>query len=344
MHSTAKSNAELFFQTYVFRPEQTKILEIGSRDVNGALREVAPKTLDYVGVDIDEGSGVDIVLADPYSFPFDSETFDVVVTSSCFEHTELFWVTYLEALRVVKPHGLLYINAPSNGPFHQFPVDCWRFYPDAGRALTNWARRSGFRPSLLESYIGRQRDDLWNDFVAVFIKDIACKNLYPKRIIEALKDFENGVLNEDEQIVQLNQSSEDLRQISELATQVTRLQTELSQKDAALVEQRRHLALQQIERDAARAALASAKAAAAECISRLNADRDHLARYLDRTFRRPWRPIRYYVNYNLLRALSAVSALFSERMARRFNRSAERRSPRRFETYATGSAHSRRSC
>jgi SAM-dependent methyltransferase len=330
MHSTAKSNAELFFQTYVFRPEQTKLLEIGSRDVNGALREVAPKTLDYVGVDIEEGRGVDIVLADPYSFPFDSETFDVVVTSSCFEHTELFWIAYLEALRVLKPHGLLYINAPSNGPFHQFPVDCWRFYPDAGRALTNWARRSGFRPSLLESYIGRQRDDLWNDFVAVVIKDIACANLYPKRILEALKDFENGVLNEDEQILQLNPSSEDLRRISELATQVTRLQTEL--------------ALQQIERDAALAALASAKAAAAECISRLNADRDHLARYLGRTFRRPWRPIRYYVNYNLLRALSALSALFSERMAQRFNRSAERRSPNRFELYVTGSAHSRRSC
>ena len=34
---------------------------------------------------------------------------------------------------------LFYLNAPSNGEFHRYPVDCWRFYPDAGGALGDLA-------------------------------------------------------------------------------------------------------------------------------------------------------------------------------------------------------------
>jgi SAM-dependent methyltransferase len=73
--------------------------------------------------------------AGSYKLPFADGSVDVVLSSSCFEHSEFFWLLFLEILRVLRPEGLFYLNAPSNGPFHRYPVDCWRFYPDSGNAL-----------------------------------------------------------------------------------------------------------------------------------------------------------------------------------------------------------------
>jgi SAM-dependent methyltransferase len=154
MHLSAMNNCKSFFQTYAeFFPsdKSTKVVEIGSQDVNGSLRSVAPDAFDYIGVDFQAAKGVDVVLTDPYSLPFASESVDMVLSSSCFEHSEMFWLVLLEIMRVLKPRGLFYLNVPSAGSFHRYPVDCWRFYPDSGRALVQWSKRSGGNAELLES-------------------------------------------------------------------------------------------------------------------------------------------------------------------------------------------------
>ena len=46
------------------------------------------------------------MLTDPYHLPFESNSLDVVVSSSCFEHSEMFWLLFLEIMRVLKPEGL----------------------------------------------------------------------------------------------------------------------------------------------------------------------------------------------------------------------------------------------
>ena len=44
-----------------------------------------------------------------------------------------------EMMRILKPNGLLFINAPANGHFHRHESDNWRFYPDdAGESLSKW--------------------------------------------------------------------------------------------------------------------------------------------------------------------------------------------------------------
>lgn len=146
------------------------MLELGSQDVNGALRDHSPKGAQYVGVDAVPARGVDLVIDPVAPLPFLDGTFDVVVTSSAFEHDFHFWETFLELLRVIAPGGLLYLNAPSNGGFHRYPVDCWRFYPDAGQALARWACSRGIETELIESFIGLPENDHWADFVAVFRK------------------------------------------------------------------------------------------------------------------------------------------------------------------------------
>lgn len=212
MHPTAKSNCERFFETYANsfpNPDKLRVIEIGSQDVNGSLREVAPPTCEYVGVDFVKGKGVDVVLSDPYSLPFESDSADIVLSSSCFEHSEMFWIAYLEILRILKPGGLFYLNVPSNGAFHRYPVDCWRFYPDSGRALVSWAKRNGVSAALLESYVSSQIADIWNDFVAVFVKDEKFAADFPNRILDKKSDFQNGIVRGKSDFLKPATSSED---------------------------------------------------------------------------------------------------------------------------------------
>lgn len=193
MHHSALKIGHCFFQAYTGALAEGTVVDLGSQDVNGTLKLVCPGNLRYIGVDSAAGPGVDIVLVDPYVLPFESESVDVIVCSSVLEHSEFFWLLFLEALRVLKPHGLMYINAPANGEFHRYPVDCWRFYPDAGGALVRWAQRNGVPALLLESFVGEQDGDQWNDFVAVVLKDRSNLPRYPQRILDMKADFTNGI-------------------------------------------------------------------------------------------------------------------------------------------------------
>ncbi|MDQ3034541.1 MAG: class I SAM-dependent methyltransferase [Myxococcota bacterium] len=187
-------SGRLFFETYVRDLEAPLVVDVGSVDINGSLASVAPPSCRYVGLDFAAGKGVDVLIEDPYVLPLESGSVDVIVSSSCFEHSEMFWVLFLEILRVLKPSGLLYVSAPSNGYFHRHPVDCWRFYPDAGRALVTWAKRNGLEPALLESFVSSQSAEDWSDFVAVFVKDASFAPQYPRRIVDSTPGFANATL------------------------------------------------------------------------------------------------------------------------------------------------------
>jgi SAM-dependent methyltransferase len=191
MHKTAEQNARRFFNTYVSKNNGT-FLEIGSYLSSFNIRSLSPIDSKYIGVDLDEGPGVDIVLEDPYKLPFKNNSFDYVISSSCFEHSEFFWLTFLEVIRVLKPSGLFYLNAPSNGDFHRFPVDCWRFFPDSGKALSNWANKNNYNTALIEQYTSNKESDIWSDYVSIFIKDINYLDLYPNRILNEFNNYTNG--------------------------------------------------------------------------------------------------------------------------------------------------------
>jgi SAM-dependent methyltransferase len=118
------------------REQPLSVVDIGSYDVNGSYRALfdAPQW-NYVGVDLEAGPGVDVVLASPYRLPFASGSVDLVISGQAFEHVEYFWLMWMEMLRLLKPGGRIFLIAPSRGPEHRYPQDCWRFYPDGYRAL-----------------------------------------------------------------------------------------------------------------------------------------------------------------------------------------------------------------
>ena len=192
MHALAMKNAKRFFDTYVTSLGQVTVVDIGAQDVNGSLRDACPRQAKYIGVDFAQGKGVDVVLDDPYTFPFADNSIDVAVSSSCFEHSEMFWVLFLEIMRVLKPSGLFYLNAPSHLAFHRYPVDCYRFFPDSGNALAKWGQRNGFNSIALEHYTTIDGPEYLGDYVCVFLKDKACLNHHSSRIVDQLTDFRNG--------------------------------------------------------------------------------------------------------------------------------------------------------
>jgi SAM-dependent methyltransferase len=169
MHDTAYEIGELFFRSYV--NAGNFILDIGSMDINGSLHDFRPAGSGYVGVDLAAGNGVDVVIKTNSQLPFAKEVFDIVVSTSCFEHDMMFWLTFLEMCRVLKEGGYLYLNAPSRGAYHQYPIDAWRFFPDAGIALRDWARLNKHDVELLESFVTENKRDTWNDCVMIFGKN-----------------------------------------------------------------------------------------------------------------------------------------------------------------------------
>ena len=205
MHPSSELTAKLFFQTYVDNDKQLKISEVGSGE-DTYIRNLIPENSTFVSLDSDRLAGADVFLEDPYTFPVESESLDIVISSSCFEHSEMFWLTFNETMRVLKPGGLFYLNAPSAGQWHRYPVDCWRFYPDSAKALVKWAKRSGYADvALLESFHCHY-DTHWHDYVAVFVKDQATVEMYPNRILDVLDNSlvtngsvfgSNAIVNED---------------------------------------------------------------------------------------------------------------------------------------------------
>jgi SAM-dependent methyltransferase len=140
-----------------------KIVDLGAMNVNGSYRELLPADAQYVGVDLEEGPGVDVVLSDVYRLPFDDGSVDLVLSGQMLEHCGQFWRVFSEIHRVLRPGGRAYLIAPSTGPVHRYPVDCYRFYPDSYQALADW---SGLR--LVHSWTDERGP--WQDIVGVFQK------------------------------------------------------------------------------------------------------------------------------------------------------------------------------
>ena len=179
MHDTALINASKFLIKYKTKNIDPAILDVGSYDVNGSLKPLLTKLYPrgkYIGIDIEKGPNVDLVY-DGKILPFDNESFDLIVSTSCFEHDYHFWETFAEMVRVLKKDGIIYINAPSAGPYHCYPIDCWRFYADSWKGLAKWCRE--YRKmdiEIIESYIEPIGE--FHDSVGVF------KKITQKEILE----------------------------------------------------------------------------------------------------------------------------------------------------------------
>jgi SAM-dependent methyltransferase len=173
MHQTSLDNMTRFRQTWLARREKEPliILDLGSMDVNGSYRKLFDRSpWIYKGVDMALGENVDIVLTNIWHWKeIPSDSVDVLVSGQAFEHIAFFWITMLEVARVLKPGGLCCIIAPSSGPQHRYPVDCWRFFPDGMDALARFARLKVLSAEnrAFDADPADAKKDMWKDTVLV---------------------------------------------------------------------------------------------------------------------------------------------------------------------------------
>ena len=212
MHNSALESFNSFKNVYLSKlsNKKFKLIDIGSLSVNSNIKNSLEDNMEYIGIDIVKGENVDVVLDDPYKFPFEDKSIDVVISISNFEHTEFFWLTYLEILRVLKDDGLFFLNAPSNSKYHRHETDNWRFYPDSSISLQKWGEYNNFEPQVLEHYTNFEKGrDIWNDYVSVTIKNKKFSNKYPNRILNSKKNFTNGRKNNSSEIINFREFPQD---------------------------------------------------------------------------------------------------------------------------------------
>jgi SAM-dependent methyltransferase len=231
LHKSAHEIGSKFIKTY-WNEEMKSILEIGSLDVNGTLRDFRPENSNWVGVDLEYGKGVDVVIENSSALPFSDKSFDLVVASSIFEHDSQFWTTFIELLRVTKDSGYVYINAPSNGGVHRYPVDAFRFYPDAGKSMEKWGRTSRSKLRLEESFIAEQDQDIWNDFVAIFSFN---ETLHPRKIYLDIPST-NIWLGDEFLDYSQSDSTQDMRNLWEVSQRVNKVEQLLASNEKKLEE------------------------------------------------------------------------------------------------------------
>lgn len=123
-------------------PEEVRakrVLEVGAYNVNGTLRPIleAWGPSEYVGVDLMEGPGVDVVCeAERLVEHFGAESFDLVVSTEMVEHVRDWRRVFSNLKRICRPEGLIVITTRSPGyPYHAYPHDFWRYSLDDMQAI-----------------------------------------------------------------------------------------------------------------------------------------------------------------------------------------------------------------
>ena len=88
-----------------------KVLEIGSLDINGSVRQFF-EDCEYLGVDLGEGKGVDLV-AKGEELDFPDKSFNVSISCECFEHNPEWVKTFENMARMTS--GIVIMTCATTG-------------------------------------------------------------------------------------------------------------------------------------------------------------------------------------------------------------------------------------
>lgn len=91
-----------------------KVLEIGSLNINGSVRPFFEGSAQYIGCDLGEGPGVDIVSLG-HELPYEDGSFDVVISCECFEHDQHWEKTFKKMIDLTREDGLVIFSCATIG-------------------------------------------------------------------------------------------------------------------------------------------------------------------------------------------------------------------------------------
>jgi len=136
MHPESHELMEGFALKYLDRTAHLSIVDVGSEDVNGTYRDIFERpNWAYYGLGLEKGKNVDMLWVEALG-----RKFDIAISGSVLEHVRMPWLWILNVRELVKPGGLICIIAPSEWEYHEYPIDCWRVFPEGLEALFEYAR------------------------------------------------------------------------------------------------------------------------------------------------------------------------------------------------------------
>jgi len=119
-------------------PIHEPIYEFGSLQVEkqvgfADLRPLFPAKK-YIGADMREGVGVDVIL-NLHKIELASDSVGTVLILNTMEHVEFPRIAIEESYRILKPEGMLILTSHFYFPIHDYPYDYWRFTPEGFKSL-----------------------------------------------------------------------------------------------------------------------------------------------------------------------------------------------------------------
>ena len=192
MHKNSHLKMEWFKNTYLNTSTKLDVLDVGSLDNKGDYNYsdiFDEKNWTYVGLDIQKGNNVDIIVTDIYNwFEIEDNSYDVIISGQFFEHLEFFWLTISEIERVLKPGGYVCIITPSSGPKHGINVlNCYRFQEDGLKSMAKYVDLEVLHTSVDE----RKEAQPWNDACLVAYKPTLSKNNENRILEKRIDNVEN---------------------------------------------------------------------------------------------------------------------------------------------------------
>lgn len=113
MHFQARTFLDYCQRVFGATMYHGRVLDVGSGDINGNNKGYFPGC-DYWGCDIAPGPNVDIV-SPCHLLPFAPGTFDVVISSECFEHDMHYARSIAKIIEMLKPGGIFVFTCASTG-------------------------------------------------------------------------------------------------------------------------------------------------------------------------------------------------------------------------------------
>lgn len=148
MHETSYNEMSSVLRRYTnaYTDRELKVVDVGAKEYfnQGTYKKLMPHKWKYIGVDMEAGPNVDIIMTDPFKIPVENNSVNIVLCGQCLEHCKYPWKLVAEMGRILDPGGFCFITCPAKFHLHSYPYDYWRIYPEGMRVLLEDA---GFKVS-----------------------------------------------------------------------------------------------------------------------------------------------------------------------------------------------------
>lgn len=92
--------------------DRVSVVEIGSLNINGTVRDFFTDPTQYAGLDLIEGKDVDVVMPGK---DYQAQGIDTVISTECFEHDRDWKKTFENMTRMVRGGGMVIFTCASDG-------------------------------------------------------------------------------------------------------------------------------------------------------------------------------------------------------------------------------------